>query len=151
MANKFTKEKAQAIAAAYCVNGFYKIPALIQAGCSPGYANGRGLKLFDKAWVKDAITVIMERNAAKVDVEIGEIVQGLRKIAFPPEGVHCNNSDIIRALFHLGNYKGMFKEATASEMPQIPDLTPEQREAAETELRALKRRKALGLDNKATG
>ena len=58
MANRLSKEKAHAIAAEYCTNGWKKVEALLSVGYSTKYANNVGLKLFDNELVLRAIAKI---------------------------------------------------------------------------------------------
>ncbi len=64
MANKLSKEKAEAIAAAYCTNGYRKVDALLEMGYSTHYANHVGLKLFDNATVRTAIDELQAHSKA---------------------------------------------------------------------------------------
>ena len=77
MPNKLSKEKAQAIAAEYCTNGFQKVVALLSVGYSTNYANNVGLKLFDNDTVKHCVAKIQAKTAKKVDYSF-EI--GLKKL-----------------------------------------------------------------------
>ena len=47
---------------------------------------------------------------AVCDVEVEEIIRGLREIAFPSGDTKVNNSDRNRALELLGKYKSIFSE-----------------------------------------
>ena len=65
MPNRLSEEKAQAIAAEYCTNGFQKVMALLAVGYSTSYANKVGLKLYDNDRVKQAVDRIQASTKAK--------------------------------------------------------------------------------------
>ena len=133
MARSITQDKARAIAQAYCTNGFHKKDALLSVGYKEPFSKSTvGSRIFDKPIVRAEIDQIMERNAEVVDVEIEEIVRGLREIAFPEPDEHVNNSDRNRALELLGKFKSMFSDRlTLGE-------TEQQRELNENETREAK-------------
>jgi len=106
MPKTIKQDKARAIAEAYCTNGFCKKDALLAVGYKEPFSKSSfGSRMFDKPIIRAEIDAIMSRNAEVCDVEVGEIIQGLRSIAFPDEGVQVNNSDRNRALELLGKYK----------------------------------------------
>jgi hypothetical protein len=71
MANVLSREKANAIAAAYMTNGYRKVDALLSVGYKTTYANSNvGLKLFDNVRVKEAIARIEAANNAKTDFTV---------------------------------------------------------------------------------
>jgi hypothetical protein len=77
--NRLSKEKAQAIAAAYMTNGLKKYEALLSVGYKESYAkNNIGLKLFDNMLVKDAIRELQAFQQAKTNVSI-EFIQNEHK------------------------------------------------------------------------
>ena len=111
MARSITKDKARGIALAYCTNGFCKKDALLAVGYKEPFSKSTaGSRMFDKPIVKEAIEAITARNAEVCDVEVSEIIRGLREIAFPGPDVHVNNSDRNRALELLGKYKSLFSD-----------------------------------------
>ena len=59
---KVAQEKVDAIAKAYCGNGYKKVLALLSVGYSKGYAKTTGLKLYDNARVVDAIKAIQAKT-----------------------------------------------------------------------------------------
>ena len=125
-----SQEKAQFIAEQFCCNGFHKSTALVDAGYSPAYAKtSAGSKVFENAVVKAEIDRIMQRNADICDVEVDEIVRGLRLKAFPPDGHKVRDSDNIRALELLGKFKLMFAERLmlGVENPQQRELDESQK------------------------
>ena len=66
MSNILSNEKATAIAAEYCTNGFQKVMALLSMGYKPSYANSKvGLKIYDNDKVKTAIARIQAVQVAK--------------------------------------------------------------------------------------
>ena len=133
MGRSITKEKARLIAQKYCASGFNKQKTLIDCGYSMKYSKSTiGHKLFDRPIVRTEIDAILDSNAAIVDVQIEEIIRGLREIAFPSEGVKVNNSDRNRALELLGRYKDMFSDRL------YIGSNEQQRKLSETEQREAK-------------
>jgi hypothetical protein len=73
MGNRFTNEKAQAIAIEYCTNGFKKVAALISVGYRQSYANcKRGLSLYNNVKVKSAIAKIQTASVAKTGYSVAQ-------------------------------------------------------------------------------
>ncbi|MHC4322700.1 MAG: hypothetical protein ACYSUX_00340 [Planctomycetota bacterium] len=70
MSNRLSDEKAQAIAAEYCTNGFKKVMALLSVGYKQSYAEKVGLKLYDNVLVKEAIKRIQAKQTAKTGMTI---------------------------------------------------------------------------------
>jgi hypothetical protein len=70
MANRLSKEKANAIASEYMTNGLRKVDALLGVGYSKSYANKVGLKLYDNDLVKQAIAKIEAANNANTTYTI---------------------------------------------------------------------------------
>ncbi len=74
MSNRLSKEKAQAIAAEYCTNGFEKVKALLAMGYAKSYANSkRGLKLYDNDSVKLAVKRITALATAKTGMTVQRV------------------------------------------------------------------------------
>ena len=71
MANRLSDEKARAIAAEYCTNGFRKVDALLSLGYSKTYANNVGLKIFDN----DRVVTAIRRIQANLQAKTGFTVQ----------------------------------------------------------------------------
>ncbi len=75
MANRLSDEKARAIAAEYCTNGFRKVDALLSLGYSKTYANNIGLKIFDNDRVVQAIARIQANLQAKTGFTVQQAEQ----------------------------------------------------------------------------
>lgn len=134
MPSRLTDERAQAIAQNYCTNGFNKTQALKtikdEAGnqfYSDSYCNSLGHKLYNNIKVKAEIEQLQALQAEKVDVEVSEIVQALRIIAFDPL---AGKTDRLRALELLGRYKAMFTDRLAQTGPGI-NITVKARDKAQ--------------------
>ena len=66
MSNRLSDEKATAIAAEYCTNGFQKVLALLRLGYKSSYATSKtGLQIYDNVLVKTAIARIQATQVAK--------------------------------------------------------------------------------------
>lgn len=139
--NVLSKEKAQIIAQEYVTNGFHKSGALIKAGYAEKYSKTSAAgKIFEKPEVKNAIDAIMRRSAAVCDVEVDEIIAGLRLKAFPSGDAKVRDADNIRALELLGKYKLMF-----SERLQVGVDNPQQRELDESQKEECRKIAAIRL------
>ncbi len=111
MPRKLTKEMAILIAEKFLTNGLNRNKALQDVGYSKAYSIGtKAHRLFDNPLIKDAMADILARNSDAVDVQVSEIVRGLREIAFPADGTKVLNSDRNTALSILAKYKNMFVE-----------------------------------------
>ena len=109
MPKTLTQELAVLIAEKFLTNGFNRSKALKEVGYSKSYSVGsKAHRLFDNPLIKDAMAKIMARNADAVDVQVSEIVRGLREIAFPSDDTKVLNSDRNTALASLAKYKNMF-------------------------------------------
>lgn len=76
MSNRLSNEKATAIAAEYCTNGFQKVVALLSIGYAKSYANSKtGLKIYDNDKVKLAISRIQATQIAKTGFTIDQAQQ----------------------------------------------------------------------------
>ncbi|RLC75188.1 MAG: hypothetical protein DRJ03_30645 [Chloroflexi bacterium] len=138
---KLSKDKARRIATEYCRSGCKKAETLLNLGYTKSFANSSsGRLLFDKPVIRTEIEKIMRRNENKVDVEISEIIQGLREIAFPDEGVQVNNSDRNRALELLGKYKCIWTDRI-----DIQDYSDQAIELSESQRLAAKEIARLAL------
>lgn len=84
------------------------------------------IKLLHKDYIEAAIEQYRAKMAEKIDVEVGELVAKLRKLANldPIETEDdikpLSNLDIKAALELLGKYKGMFKEISLNLNTDIP-------------------------------
>ncbi|MHC4397997.1 MAG: hypothetical protein ACYS1A_20330, partial [Planctomycetota bacterium] len=65
MAYKVSQDKVEAVATAYCDNGYKKVLALITAGYKESYARTLGLKLYDNMRVVEAIRAIQAKRERK--------------------------------------------------------------------------------------
>ncbi len=131
MSRNISPDKAAALARAYTTNGWCKKKALVTAGYPEKYAKTSNAgKIFDNPVVRAEINNIVVRCDELVDVEISEIIQGLRMIAFPAEDVKVNNSDRNRALELLGKYKSMFADR------YIFGIDEQERELSESQIAA---------------
>lgn len=109
MPKKLTQELAVLIAEKFLTNGLNKSKALKDVGYGKSYSSTtKAHNLFDNPLVKTAMADIMARNSDAVDVQVSEIVRGLREIAFPADGIKVLNSDRNTALASLAKYKNMF-------------------------------------------
>lgn len=120
MSKTISEYKAKAIAEAFCVNGFSKTAALETVGYSKAYSRTTSAHktIFNNDNVRIEIDKIMARNADIVDVEVSEIIKGLRRNAFPSGDEKINPSDRNRALELLGKYKLMFTDKFSLEQTE---------------------------------
>ena len=89
-------------------------------------ATGSRLLTIDK--VQAEISRLLGENVALKTVEVEEIVQELRKLAFG-KTVLPNNTDRLRALELLGRYKAMFTDKYQDAgQTSLPALTPVEQE-----------------------
>ena len=102
-------EKRKVFAAEY-VKDWNATQAAIRAGYSMKTAYSQGQRLLKNVEVRAEIDRLSADIADQNDVEVKEIIVGLRRIAFAPEGVQVNNSDRLRALELLGKYLAMFTD-----------------------------------------
>lgn len=78
MPSKLTKHKIEAIAEAYCSNGFNKSKALIDNGYSVTYANsGRREAVYKNAQVKALIDAKRAENSSKAELTIAKVLKDL--------------------------------------------------------------------------
>ena len=96
--------------------------AAIRTGYSPKIAYSQGQRLLKDVEARTEIDRLSADIAAQNDVELGEIISGLRAIAFAPEDALVNNSDRLRALELLGKYKAMFTDKTEHTVQPDTDL-----------------------------
>lgn len=82
--------------------------AAIAAGYAPKGAAVMACRLLKHPRVSQDIEKRMGEIVEKTDVEVGEIVAALRKIAFG--GKKATNSEQLKALDLLGRYKGMYTD-----------------------------------------
>ena len=86
--------------------------AAIRAGYSRHTAYAQGSRLLKNAEVQAEVKIRQKRQSARVDVEIDEIVQGLRSIA---EDASAPPAARVSAWKALGDYKGMFDPVSAQQ------------------------------------
>ena len=86
--------------------------AAIRAGYSRHTAYAQGSRLLKNAEVQAEVKIRQKRQSAKVDVEIDEIVHGLRSIA---EDASAPPAARVSAWKALGDYKGMFDPVSAQQ------------------------------------
>jgi len=99
--------------------------AAIRAGYAPKYADRQAYRLVENSRVKAEIGRLLAEIEQVSTVEVAEIVQELRRLAFiKPQA--SNNTDKLRALELLGRYKAMFTD-------KVVTATDEQRTLTETE------------------
>ena len=79
MANRLSKEKAEAIASEYMTNGFNKIQALKSVGYSNTYSENVGLKLFVNDRVLQAIDRIQAKSKASTDYKLEQYLSELEQ------------------------------------------------------------------------
>lgn len=73
MANRMTKEKAEAIADAYITNGYKQTEALLSCGYKPAYAKQRGKLIMDNILVQMAIRALQAKTAIVTGLTIARI------------------------------------------------------------------------------
>jgi phage terminase small subunit len=100
-----------------------------RAGYSAKTAYSQGQRLLKNVEVRAEIDRLSTDIADHNDVEVKEIIGGLRSIAFAPEDARVNNSDRLRALELLGKYKAMFTDRTLTEdVEKARELTEREKE-----------------------
>jgi len=76
MSNRLSKEKAEAIAAEYCTNGFKKVMALLNLGYKPSYAKSKtGLRIYDNVLVREAIEKIQAKTRLKTSYTVDDCLR----------------------------------------------------------------------------
>ena len=88
---------------------FNATQAAIQAGYSKKTAYSIGNENLKKPEIMAAVAEQVTHKAERIDVEVTEIIQELRKLAFSGTELF-HNRDKLRALELLGKYKDMFSE-----------------------------------------
>lgn len=103
-------------------------------------------KLMKNKRISAEINRRLDQIDEKMDVDLEEIIQGLRKIAFAPQTVHVNNSDRLRALELLGKYKRAWTDKSEHTIrtETIPCSAEESREILLDQLRLLDELEAAG-------
>lgn len=91
--------------------------ALREAGYSDSYAHKNAQKLWTKDLVQQALDQKKSELSRNIDIEIWEIVQGLRAIAYDPD---ANRSEKTRAFELLGKYKAMFTDNIRNSHDETP-------------------------------
>ena len=86
--------------------------AATRAGYSRHTAYAQGSRLLKNAEVQAEVKIRQKRQSARVDVEIDEIVQGLRSIA---EDASAPPAARVSAWKALGDYKGMFEPVSGQQ------------------------------------
>ncbi len=105
----------------YCASGFKSaLQSMLNAGYSKTYAQTHAKPMLEN--VSDYLTSKTRSIAAKHDVEVSEIIEGLRSIAFDDTTEKVNTGDRIRSLELLGKYKAMFvdKHVVSKDTGQQP-------------------------------
>ena len=129
MPKTITQDRARAIAEAYCTNGFHKKDALLAVGYKEPFSkSSTGSRMFDKPIIRAEIDAIMARNAEVCDVEVGEIIGGLRSIAFPSGDERVAHGDRTRALQLLGQFRSIFNQGDA-----LPGGDEQEKELSESQ------------------
>ena len=129
MANRLSEEKANAIAAEYCTNGYNKVQALLAVGYSVNYANHGGLKLLDNVRVKQAIARIQANAQAKTGYTIDQYIQELdeaRARAIDYKQVSAE----ITAILAKGRSQGFDKDNDIGSIDQQQELDEQQQAMA---------------------
>lgn len=120
-------DKQQAFCREY-IKDFNATQAAIRAGYSKKTAYSQGQRLLKNVVVKVEIGRLLAEIEAVSTVEIAEIVQELRKLAFSGTS-YLNNTDKLRALELLGRYKAMFTDKYQDTgQTKLPALTPAEQE-----------------------
>lgn len=108
--------KQQSFVQHYCGDcAFNATQAAIKAGYSVKTAYSIGNENLSKPEIIAAMAEEIADRAEKTDVEVAEIVQELRKIAF--SGTLFSNSDKLKALELLGKFKAMYTDRLATVSP----------------------------------
>ena len=132
--------QAKELAAAFVRHRMNRSKALRDCGYAPGYAKtSKAHKVFDRPEVQQEIRRILRSSDELADVEIAEIVEELRTIAFagPDDGVTDANK--LKGLELLGKFKAMFTDNVALETPGYRQLDANE----EAEARAIARLRNL--------
>ena len=121
-------EQQRNFARLYVKNGFDQSAAAIQAGYSPKHASSQASHLLNKPQIKAEIDRLCEQIEEKTTVEVAEILQALRKIAFASQSKRVTNSERLKALELLGRYKSIFSDRLAIGVDKVEpiEMTPEQ-------------------------
>ncbi len=113
-----------AIAKAYCHNGYVKSRALQAGGYSVNYSERVGLELFSNVQLKAAIVKEKAKQRAKIEVTeqylIDKFIKAMEEL---PIG-HVNS---IRAAENLGKHIDFFKADNKSRIDKPLDLTEAER------------------------
>ena len=96
---------------------FNATQAAIRAGYSPKGAGVMACRLLKNPRVSEEIAKRMGDIVEKTDVEVGEIVAALRKIAFG--GKKATNSEQLKALDLLGRFKAMYTDRVQEEQASL--------------------------------
>jgi hypothetical protein len=111
MSNRLSPEKAKAIAAEYILNCYDKRKTLLKCGYSISYVNcSRGMKVFDNILIKSEIARMQAKTQLKADITAAEVIDGLRKIAFPADDYHVSNADKLHAFELLGKTLALYTD-----------------------------------------
>ncbi len=116
----------------YLSSGFDRHKAIAEAGYSVKNADSIACKLLKKSQIQREIDQYFDQQVEKTSVEVGEIIQQLRRIAFAPASGRVTNSDRIRACEVLGKVLGLFKDGLAVGVcvnNQVPQMDPEEEAA----------------------
>lgn len=129
--NRLSDEKACAIAAEYCTNGFKKVMALLSIGYKESYANNPGLKLFDNVKVKRAIAKIQASTLTKTAMTV-EKVQKMyeqdRKFARKVNQAGAS----VSATTGIARLYGMDKDSGGGREQTIIIISPKSRKAVDS-------------------
>jgi phage terminase small subunit len=115
--------------------------AAMRAGYSAHTAKQQGHRLLTNVYCREEIDRLSTDIADQNDVETGEIISGLRRIAFAPAESKVKDSDRLRAFELLGKYKSIFSERRIIETPE------RQRELSESQKAEPKRLAILLMNN----
>ena len=107
-------EKQKRFAESY-IKTFDAGRSAIEAGYSEKSAPSIGSRLLKKPQVAAYLNQLSANIQEKTEVEVGEIIAELRKIAFASAERKVSNSDRIRALELLGKTLAMYTESHAFE------------------------------------
>lgn len=93
--------------------------AAIRAGYSEQTAYSQGSRLLKNVEVQEVIKTQQRTQAQRVDVQVDEIVTGLKMIAADPSAPPAARVSAWKA---LGEYKGMFTTGVREVPPQVLSL-----------------------------
>jgi hypothetical protein len=93
--------------------------AAIRAGYSEHTAYSQGSRLLKNVEVREVIKTQQHIQAQRVDVQVDEIVDGLKTIAVDPSAPPAARVSAWKA---LGEYKGMFATGVREVPPQVLSL-----------------------------